>query len=374
MRLALACAVSAAVVLTSPFMGQVQGALRAAVSTRTYVLLLGISVAAAILLAGVVAFRRIRARRGLRLAAMAAAVAIGAAYTSAMSAGDAAIDAVERVHFVEYGVIAILFYRVWRRVGDPSTLVLPLLFGVLAGTLDEWLQWFIPYRVGEAHDVFLNLTSLVCGVLFGIALEPPPAFSWRPRPGSLTRVGLAAAGVLLAFAGFVHSVHLGRDLHAEGIGRFMSRYTIEELDEVQRVRDVRWRTNPPVAIVRLSREDQYLDEGLWHVRQRNRLWAAGDVTSAWHENLILERFFAPVLDRPTYASPTGTRWPPEHRADAAARATPSASFISVAEPRPMLTWPKPAFWSVVGLALLVIAGMTRLLDRRRSASGSVHLL
>ena len=28
-------------------------------------------------------------------------------------------------------------------------------------------------------------------------------------------------------------------------------------------------------------------------------WEAGDVTAAWHENLILERFFVPVLDAPT---------------------------------------------------------------------------
>lgn len=372
MRFALAAVGSAAVIFSSPFMGQLQGVVRSAVSTRTYVLLLGGSVAAAILLAMVIAFTRIRARRGLRLAAMAAAIAIGGAYTSAMSVGDAAIDAVERVHFVEYGVIAILFYRVWRRAGDPSTIVLPLLFGVLAGTLDEWLQWFIPYRVGEAHDVLLNLTSLVCGVLFGIALEPPPAFSSHPRPGSLTRIGAAAGGVLMVFAGFVHSVHLGRDLQVDGIGRFMSRYTIEELNALQRDRDLHWRTRPPVRIGRLSREDQYLDEGLWHVRQRNRLWEAQDVTAAWHENLILERFFAPVLDRETYASPTGTRWPPEHRADAETRAAPSAAFISRAEPQPMLTWPKPVYWSVVGIAVLVLAGMTRRLERRCSASGSVQ--
>ena len=74
-----------------------------------------------------------------------------------------------------------------------------------------------------------------------------------------------------------------------------------------------WQTEPPIRIKRLSREDQYLDEGLWHVRRRN----SAEVDEAWHENLILERFFVPVLDLPTYASPNGNRWPPEQRANIA---------------------------------------------------------
>ena len=41
---------------------------------------------------------------------------------------------------------------------------------------------------------------------------------------------------------------------------------------------------------------------------------------AWRENLILERYFAPVLDTPTYASPQANRWPPEQRADLERRA------------------------------------------------------
>ena len=45
-----------------------------------------------------------------------------------------------------------------------------------------------------------------------------------------------------------------------------------------------------------------------------------EVAEAWRENLILERYFAPVLDTPTYASPHGNRWPPEQRADLANRA------------------------------------------------------
>ena len=356
MRLFLACAVSALIVVASPFMGQLQSLLRSSVSTRVYVLLLGAVVVGSIVIAIMVAFRRIQGNRGKRVAAMGAAIGLGLAYTTIMSTGEPAIDAVERVHFIEYGLIAVLFYRVWRRAGDVSTIVLPLLCGFLVGTLDEWLQWFIPYRVGEMHDVVLNLTALACGVLFGIALEPPPRFSPRPHGRALARIGVAAAAAVVGFAAFVSDVHLGYTLDVRGVGQFQSQHTIEELDAAQADRTERWRRDPPVGIRRFSREDQYLDEGLWHVRERNRRWDAGEITAAWHENLILERFFAPVLDSPTYASQHGTRWPSAHRADAETRKTALvAPFVSTAPPRTIYSWPKAGYWSVIGvLALLLI--------------------
>ncbi|MGH9220054.1 MAG: hypothetical protein ACRD1W_12175, partial [Vicinamibacterales bacterium] len=113
MRLFLACAVSAMIVLASPFMGRLQSMLRSSVSTRVYVLLLGGVVIASIVAAIVVAVIRNKGNRTRRVAAMAAAIGLGLAYTTAMSTGDPTIDAVERVHFVEYGLIAVLFYRVW---------------------------------------------------------------------------------------------------------------------------------------------------------------------------------------------------------------------------------------------------------------------
>jgi hypothetical protein len=365
MRLFLACAVSAAIVLAAPFMGRLQSLLRSSISTRAYVVLLGAVVAGAVITAIVVAFTRIKAYRGRRIAAMAAAIGLGLAYTSVLATGIPEIDAVERVHFVEYGVIAVLFYRVWRRpstplgaalsnvegrAGDVSTLVLPILCGFIVGTLDEWLQWFIPYRVGEMHDVVLNFTALVCGVLFGVALEPPPSFSWRPGADGWPRIGVATAAAVLVFGAFVGVVHLGHVVRVEGIGQFSSRHTAAELDALQRDRAERWLTAPPLNIPRLSREDQYLDEALWHVRERNRRWDAEEITAAWHENLILERFFAPVLDRPTYVSATGTRWPAEHRADAQSRAVPDPAFVSQAETYPILAWSKLWYWSIVVLA------------------------
>ena len=81
---------------------------------------------------------------------------------------------------------------------------------------------------------------------------------------------------------------------------------------------------------------------------------------AWRENVILETFFAPVLDNPTYASRTGLRWPAEQRADAARRtARMVGPYESDAEPYPIYTWPASFFWTgliaVAGAGLLGLA-------------------
>ena len=164
----------------------------------------------------------------------------------------------------------------------------PALF---VGTLDEWLQWFIPVRVGEARDVFLNLVAISCGLLFGAAIDPPPTFGRHLRPASVTGVCLMAAGVLLVFAAFVNAVHLGYAIRRRPHGVFKSHFTAEELAAHARERAERWRSDPPITLKRLSREDQFMDEGLWHVRRRNESWADGDVQRAWNENLILENVF-----------------------------------------------------------------------------------
>ena len=361
MKFALAAIASAVLVLSAPFIGQLQTFLRQSLSTRNYVLLFGAGILGAVGLAVVLAITRIRDRRAQRFGLMAIALLIGGAYMWWTATPYPEINAVERVHFVQYGLIALLFYRAFRFAGDPSMLSLPLLAAFSVGTLDEWLQWFIPYRVGEAHDVFINLAAIVCGLLFALAILPPKHFSARLQPASWRRLGMVATVVWLIFAGFVGSVHLGYDNDVPGIGRFKSHYSPNELDSMQAHRAELWKSHPPIAIRRLSREDQYLDEGLWHVRRRN---GAADVTEAWRENLILERFFTPVLDLPTYAAPAGTRWPPEQRADFAARADANAAFVSAAEAYPIYAWPVAAFWVVVASVAMVLLAAPLLLARR----------
>ncbi|HEX8027773.1 MAG TPA: VanZ family protein [Vicinamibacterales bacterium] len=361
MSLLIAIITSAAVVLVSPFMGQLQSFLRRSLTTQSYVLVFGVGLMIAVALALGIAVTRIRDRRGARFGLLTIALALGAAYMWAVATPYAEVNAVERVHFVEYGLIAFLFYRAWRHAGDLSSVILPLLAGVMVGTFDEWVQWFIPVRVGEAHDVFLNVVSLVCGVLFAVALQPPATFIARLHPAGGRKVAIGAVSAWLVFATFVSEVHLGHEIDVEGIGRFRSHYRAERLEALSRDRSARWKVNPPTTLRRLSQEDQYLDEGVWHVRRRN----VTEPSEAWRENLILERYFAPVLDTSTYAAPGGSRWPADQRADLATRAgAASAPFVSAAEPYPIVPWPRAVYWPVV-IAIAVLLAVFSLAAARR---------
>ena len=308
-RTALAVAAAAAVILSAPF---VQQAFTAVVNIFPT-----IGIAATVLpiaVAVLIAAARIRHQRRLRFSALVLSVAIGVAYVRIN-----ALTATESFHFVEYGLLGCLFYFALLPAGDGSILVLPIVAGIATGVVDEWFQWFVPIRAGEVRDIALNAVASACGVLFAISLRPPSPLVLRLAHGSRARVGMWVAGALVVLGLFVFTVHVGHEVRDPEIGTFMSRYTAPQLAELARDRRARWREAPPVSLRRISREDQYLSEGLWHVQRRNEAWTNGDVAAAWRENLILEKFFAPVLDAQTYASDTLHRWPAEQRAEAASR-------------------------------------------------------
>jgi VanZ family protein len=374
-RLTVAVAVSIAVILSAPFIRDIRDWIRATFPGQ-YATVVGTAVALAIGAAIVVALVRIRDRRALRYGAIAVALAFGTAYALWNAQGIAEVDAVERVHFVEYGVIALLFYRVWRPRGDASMFVLPMLAGIAVGTLEEWLQWFIPGRVGDMRDVFLNMAAIVCGLLFSVGIDPPDARPLTLRPGSLRRIGIVAAAVALLFAVFVRSVHLGVETSDPEAGRFRSRYDAATLLRISQDRLVLWKDHPPIERPRSrSREDQYMSEGLLHVQERNHRWEAGDMRASWSENLILEKFYAPVLDTPSYISRTGHRWPAGQRADAEQRLGAAASGAArsyesradAAEGRHFIRiWSPVTFWIVVALAVCGILALCFALDRGRA--------
>jgi VanZ family protein len=350
-----ATTLSAALVLSAPFIGQLRTAIRSAVGAG-FSDAMGALVGGTVGLAALIAVARIRERKGLRYAALLAAPTIGIGYAVAGRTGNPEVDAVERFHFLEYGLITALFYRAWRRSADGSVLIMPVLAGLLVGTLEEWLQWFIPARIGEARDVLLNLFAISCGLLFSLSLDPPPRVSLSLLPAGKRHVAILSAVVLLVFGAFFHSVHLGYEIEDADAGVFRSRYTADDLARIGQQRAALWRTHPPLTWARLSREDQYLSEGVAHVQRRNETWHEGNVLASRHENLILEKYYAPVLDAPSYLSPQGLRWPAAQRDDAEARASPGFMiYVSDALDYPVLIWPKWAFWVViVGVALVTL--------------------
>ncbi len=235
-----------------------------------------------------------------------------------------------------------------------------MLAALIVGTCDEWLQWFIPVRVGEMADVFLNLAAILCGLVFSVAADPPAELTYRLRPVSVGRMARMAALTVLVFAMFFQTVHMGYTITDEEIGSFVSRYSRPELETLQVEKREAWRVHPlPLDLHRISREDQFMSEGVVHVQERNEAWAAGDILTAWRENRILEEYHAPVLDTPSYVSRTGFRWSSEQRADARARAGAAdpVPYVSQAYPYPIVTWPPTLFWGVIGLAIGALLGL-----------------
>ena len=365
-RFVLAIAVSTALVLSAPFIGFVRAWIRTTFPGQ-FVRIIASAIAVLAAAAVLSAVLRIRSHRVLRYGALVAALAAAIWYSLAEATGNPDVDVVQRFHFVEYGVITFLFYRAWRMLEDPAILVLPVLAGLLVGTADEWLQWFIPNRVGEIADVLLNGIAIGCGMLFSLGADPPANFSWTLRPGSVVRIGRLTAVTILAVAVFLQIVHLGYDVHDDEAGTFRSRWSKIELERLGAAKRDEWRTHPPPLVLqRVSREDQYMTEGVTHVQKRNELLTANDRRSAWMENLILEKYFPLVLDTPSYWSPTGHRWSAEQRQSIQSLAgSVDHAYVSQANPYPIYAWSRTAFW-LVSIALAAVAWIASAFVERSS--------
>jgi hypothetical protein len=357
--LTAAIAASVTVLGAAPLVGQVTALLRdLAKGQYTTVLALIVGTAACLLVAAAVL--TIRHHRRERYAWIVAAVALAVGYGWASRTGIADADAAERFHFIEYGCIAVLFYKAWRPSSDGAVIVMPLIAGILVGTLEEWLQWFVPGRVGEAKDVLLNLVAVGAGVLFAIGLDPPARLTLTLHRNTRRQAAVLMSITIAVFAGFFQSVHLGHEIADREAGVFRSRYDAVTLSELSASRAADWKVSPPLTWSRYSREDQYLTEGVAHVRRRNQRWDEGNLLAARHENLILEKYYAPVLDTPSYISATGHRWPEAQRTQAQQIAGPGFMiYESDALDYPVVTWSPAVYWLVIVAAILL--GLRRML-------------
>jgi VanZ family protein len=363
-RLTLAIVTSLIVTAGAPYTGQIRGAIQDALPGQ-YRLIIGGIVIAAVVVAVVMALLRISERRAQRYGLLALAVGGGALYAAATATGNANVDVVERFHLVEYGALTWLYYRAWHDRGDLTSLVFPALATFMVGIFDEGLQWLVPARVGELHDVLLNGVSIACGLVFSLGLEPVSGVRWVPeRRGRLALAAFTSAAIG-ALAAFFHTVHLGHLVRDEEAGEFLSRYSATDLLEASRARAIRWRSAPPRTLRRTSIEDHYLAEGVWHIQRRNEV---ADPVRVWHENLILEKYFAPVLEFPTYSTGDGAKWPAEQRTNAAAAATSTATYRSVANPYPIYTWSPTAFWISV-IAVIAAIVLLAVLPGRSATTG-----
>ena len=334
--------------VASPFVGEIR-----AFVERTFpgqylsIVLASVLVPAAIVVGA--ALVRIRDRRLLRYGMLAGACALGAVYTLVMQT-----TRTEQFHFTEYGIVTFLFYRAWHQRGDVTALVLPLCAAVLTGLGDEFVQWFVPSRVGEARDLMLNLIGALCGLMAGIAFEPPPRLTMPEDPARRRALAAAVAATVLAGAGFLDLVHLGHEVRDPEAGAFVSRYSAEALAALASDRAARWRIDPPREPMPLvSREDHYLTEARFHVQWRNEAVSRGDRWSAWKENQILERYYGPALA----SGHRDWQWPAAQRsAIAEVSAFDTRPYVSEAYPFPIYAWNPAWFWvATLGVVAVVWA-------------------
>lgn len=360
--LTLAVGCSLVFVSWAPFAGEIRNALRAAFPAA-FAPVVATTIALALVIPCALALMRIRTKRMLRAGAIALALAVVAGYWLRFRTGIAEVDAVELFHFLQYGIIGALFYRAFVPINDATVFPLAVASGFFVGTTEEWLQWLVPTRVGEARDVYLNLAAIGCGILVGVGIEPAGG-SWRLRPGSRRRLSWLVAVAVLWFGTFYHLAHLGYAISDPVVGNFASRYTAEDLLALGAARRETWRRNPPTRLRPFAIEDFYLTEAAEHVQHRNGYYAAGSFFEAWRENGILERYYAPVLDLQAFSSGERHRWPAEQRAEVEAKAAdaPGRPFTSPAARNRIVVRPtKAEFWTAVavGVALLLAAAARR---------------
>ena len=73
---------------------------------------------------------------------------------------------VERIHFVEYAVLGLLISRAVN-VRALSGIIYTGCLVTLIGLVDEIIQWFLPNRVGDIRDVFMNSAGGLSGIWLG---------------------------------------------------------------------------------------------------------------------------------------------------------------------------------------------------------------
>ena len=230
-----------------------------------------------------------------------AALAVGAVWAAvqatALARGRPEESALERMHLVLYGLVALLLYRAFLR-GGRSAIVAAFSAAVLTslvGLADEFVQWLVWVRVGDFYDCVLNASAAGCGVVFGLGLF---GFDTRaPAPAERRTIAVLWAVLVVASFGLVDLTNLGHRVADPELGSFRSYYSPDRLERLNENRFARWPTKPPLnpPFQPWHIQDHFLNEATWHVQARNVAFDAEDWPTAAAEQAILSRYYPAVL-------------------------------------------------------------------------------
>ena len=73
---------------------------------------------------------------------------------------------VERIHFIEYGVLGLLISRAVN-IRTFKEIIATCCLITLIGVVDEIIQWYLPNRVGDIRDVTMNSFGGLSGLWLG---------------------------------------------------------------------------------------------------------------------------------------------------------------------------------------------------------------
>ena len=359
-RLTAALALSVFIVAAAPFLGQLRDLVLGRMPRGG--VLFGTAVFAIFVTATlVVALLRVLRQGWARRAGFAACLAALWAQLAGFSTGIPDVDVVERVHVLEYGLAAILFYRAFGLLPGAAPALLATLSGTLVGIFDEWLQWLVASRVGEVRDVWMNAAAVATGTLLAVVLFAPARAGWRLAAAGRSAAAALAAVTALVFGGFYHCAHLGYEVRDEAARlTFVSWHAPDELAAVAAARDRRWKAGEVPTLDPWRRQDYYFVEGASHVAHRNASLERGDFRAAWAEQRILERHYAPVLAQRGLGSgaPLDLAAPTREALRRRARRSAAVPYVSpVLAGRIAVTPSKPVWWTGVGSLAVLLSGI-----------------
>ncbi len=304
----------------------------------------------------------------------------------------------EAVHFLEYGVLAVLLHRALRpTMGSDLVFIAAMLMGALIGTVDEIIQWVSPGRFWDWRDLLLNGGAGALAQVILWRVVSPSEHGWNLRSLQIVLRLTAAQLVLLTvclantparvarYAPYLPaSSHLTSSLNpiaeyghrhtVPKLGVFNSRLTLDELRTEDRARATE--VGPILDASRQSygrfldtwpvSEDPFTYEARVHLFARDRnlakareqgfagALASEQITTAWYENRLVETFFSNTLHESSY------QWNPQLRERIARSHAPNTDFHSAAGSH-LITF---ASERALRIVLLLLVAVMIILDLR----------
>lgn len=347
------------IVGSAPFLGQLTRWIQEEVDRSLLVIVPTILFWAAAATFVVWIVRSSRRLRWSNYAALAVGALWAAVQATALARGRPEESALERMHLVLYGLVALLLYRALLQ-GGRSAIAAAFCAAVLTsllGIADEFIQWLVWVRAGDFYDCLLNASAAGCGVVFGVGL-----FGFDTRaPDPAARRTIAALWIVLvaASAGLVDLTNLGHRIVDPELGSFRSYYSAERLERLNENRRARWATKqPPMPPFQPWHiEDRFLSEAAWHVQARNEAFDAEDWPTAAAEEAILNRYYPAVIEE--VRNPEGElrhAFPPDRVQRLQQEgAVPVPTYESPAGGNRIWIWPRYLPWLLAAASILLPA-------------------